>query len=60
MNKKPWTLINNNSHQVLEFKSKRALLDYAKAKGYEIKLGKYGIKDRSYYIESYEYIPGND
>ena len=59
MNKKQWQLIDNNRHKVLKFSTQAELLDYAKAKGYEIKLGKYGIKDRVYYIESYEYIPGN-
>jgi hypothetical protein len=59
MNKKTWKLINNNSHQVLEFDTQRELIEYAKQKGYEIKLGKWGIKDRAYYIESYQYIPGN-
>jgi hypothetical protein len=59
MTAKKWKLINNNSHQVLEFATRRELLDHAKAKGYQVKLGKYGIKDRTYYIESYQYIPGN-
>ena len=59
MTGKKWTLINNNSHKVLTFDTQRELKEYAKAKGHEIKLGKYGIKDRTYYTESMEYIPGN-
>jgi hypothetical protein len=59
MTKKKWKLIDNNSHQVLEFETQKELLEYAKTKGHEIKLGKYGIKDRTYYFESYQYIPGN-
>lgn len=57
--KQAWVLINNNSHKVLKFGSKKALFDYAKKRGYEIKIGKYGLTDRTYYTESTEYIPGN-
>lgn len=54
-NKKYWCLINNNSHRVYSFLSKKGLLAFAKDKGMIVK--KSYTDSNCYYIESYEYIP---
>ena len=50
-------LINNNSHKMFDFPSKYALKKYAKIKGWVIK--KSFTACDCYFIESFEYIPGN-
>jgi len=48
-------LINNNSHSVEEFKSKKEFKEYIKQKGLKVK--KCDLSENWYYTESYQYIP---
>jgi len=48
-------LIDNNSHSILEFRSKKKLKEYAKTNNIKIKPSP--LSDNSYYTESYIILP---
>jgi len=53
-----WTLLDNNSHMSYYFSSKTKLKQYAKIKAWIIKRSY--LDSDCFYVESYQYIPGND
>ena len=48
-------LVDNNSHALLKFKSKKALKEYAKKE--KIKVKSSPFSENSYYIEDYVVLP---